>query len=153
MIEFALLLLLSGRLPDGCPDGSTLPGRLLIESGETCPRLQAEAAAEAAKEAAVIGKPLPVAKKQAILKRFNVRLLDGPSAKYIWPVQKSTGTYCGFVNAKNSYGGYTGWRQFWVSFWEWGGIKELEIIDDPRDESTGAAFCDYFDYPGDPLGA
>lgn len=41
-------------------------------------------------------------------------LIDGASARYIWPIQKNDVGYCGWVNAKNTFGAYTGYRIFYV---------------------------------------
>lgn len=42
-------------------------------------------------------------------------MIDGESARYLWPEQRNPVTYCGFINAKNQFGGYVGWRLFWAS--------------------------------------
>lgn len=59
----------------------------------------------------------------AIRREFDSRLLDYPSARFRdvrvtinASVEGERGAYlCGFVNAKNRMGAYTGWQQFMVS--------------------------------------
>lgn len=44
---------------------------------------------------------------------FNEALKDAPAARWrfegVWP----GGFVCGTINAKNSFGAYTGWHRFW----------------------------------------
>lgn len=44
---------------------------------------------------------------------FNEVLKDGNSARWRFEGVWDGGYVCGTVNAKNSYGAYTGWRRFW----------------------------------------
>lgn len=44
------------------------------------------------------------------------KLKDPSSAQWQWYAFKGETTYCGRVNAKNSYGGYTGFSPFYVIF-------------------------------------
>lgn len=60
-------------------------------------------------------RALPEAKKAEVQRLAEVELLDGRSARFIWPKQRDAGAYCGFVNAKNSLGAYTGYKPFYVS--------------------------------------
>lgn len=56
----------------------------------------------------------PTKAEQAEIKRyFDAELLDGPSARWKWPARVSKGSYCGWVNAKNRMGAYTGWKPFY----------------------------------------
>jgi hypothetical protein len=58
--------------------------------------------------------PIPVDMKTTIQAALDRKLLDGASARYAWPSKRAPGSYCGWVNAKNSYGAYTGWNIFLV---------------------------------------
>lgn len=51
--------------------------------------------------------------KSAIMQAADAKLIDGASARYKWPNEDRGGVvYCGWVNAKNRMGGYTGWSPF-----------------------------------------
>jgi hypothetical protein len=51
----------------------------------------------------------------AIVAKVGDKLMDGASARYRWPKEDFEGAlYCGFVNAKNSYGAYIGFRPFMI---------------------------------------
>lgn len=51
--------------------------------------------------------------KADITAKIKATLKDGDSARYIWPTPwPNDGVICGKVNAKNSYGGYTGFKRF-----------------------------------------
>lgn len=63
-----------------------------------------------------IGRLPNPAERTAVTALVHAELKDPSSAQFQWlPIAKS-GIYCGRVNAKNSYGGYTGFRPF-VVFW------------------------------------
>lgn len=54
-------------------------------------------------------RTLAPSEKSVIAKEVGKRLKDPESARFKWPQVVGDGlTYCGFVNAKNSYGGYAG---------------------------------------------
>lgn len=58
--------------------------------------------------------PLTALHKQQISAAVKAKLKDPDSAQFRWPAPKEWGSYCGWVNAKNSYGGYTGFKPFYV---------------------------------------
>jgi len=62
-------------------------------------------------------RDLSDAEKAAISKVVSDRLKDPESARFKW-MKMVVGSinYCGLVNAKNSYGGYTGYTPFDASF-------------------------------------
>lgn len=133
-ILLALLAFEIGRDADGCPDSETSYGRLLIEAGETCPRIDKERKQEAALEAkrqAVVARfttrVVSPALKSAIIRKMNLIAIDGPSVRYLWPSQKHPYVYCGFVNGKNRMGGYTGWITFSAQLNDMGGLEELNV--------------------------
>ena len=63
---------------------------------------------------ALPSKPLTPANKVQIAKAVKDILKDPDSAKFRWPKPQDWGLYCGWVNAKNSYGGYTGFEPFMI---------------------------------------
>ena len=69
--------------------------------------------------ASLFGLLALTAAQQATIKAyFDADLLDGASARWKWPAlsKEKPGIYCGWVNAKNRMGAYTGWQPFYVSF-------------------------------------
>lgn len=53
--------------------------------------------------------------KRDIIAQVKFKLLDGESARWRWPKHvEEFGLYCGFVNAKNHMGAYTGFTPFMV---------------------------------------
>lgn len=73
--------------------------------------------------------PPPPALQAKIKRHFDADLLDGPSARWKWPAMRKSakGLYCGWVNAKNKLGAYTGWKPFYV--FEVNGKVDGEIDD------------------------
>jgi hypothetical protein len=71
-------------------------------------------AASTAQMADTPNAPPSAASRKAIMAAVGDKLLDGESARYRWPNEpvKPHAGYCGFVNAKNSYGAYTGFKPF-----------------------------------------
>lgn len=62
---------------------------------------------------AAFAAPPPPNLQQFIRDQVGLQLLDGSTAQYRWPdYNRDSITYCGFVNAKNAYGGYVGFRPF-----------------------------------------
>ena len=72
---------------------------------------------------ALPSKPLTVAHKKQIAAAVTEKLKDPDSAKFRWPAVQEWGLYCGWVNAKNSYGGYTGFKPFMITGGVGGGPK------------------------------
>jgi hypothetical protein len=57
---------------------------------------------------------LTATEKAIIINNMNLR--DADSARFRWlPFDPSKSHYCGWVNAKNAYGGYTGFQPFEAS--------------------------------------
>jgi hypothetical protein len=52
--------------------------------------------------------------QRIVIKTVKAQLKDPASARFKGVKQTSPGHWCGWVNAKNSYGGYTGFQVF---FW------------------------------------
>lgn len=74
-------------------------------------------------------------------------LIDGESARWRWFPARQTGavvTYCGFVNAKNRMGGYTGFNPVWV-VGSWSGAKfiptTIEFAAGPYLDGLAARQC------------
>lgn len=59
-------------------------------------------------------RPLTDDEKVVIADAVKRRLKDPESAQFKWPEyhEETNKNYCGLVNAKNSYGGYTGFQVF-----------------------------------------
>jgi len=51
--------------------------------------------------------------KAAFIKVIKARLRDPNSAQFSWVPMIRKNVYCGYVNAKNSYGGYVGFVQYY----------------------------------------
>lgn len=89
--------------------------------------------------------PLPVIKSE-IKADLNRRLLDGESARYIWPKRASKNAYCGFVNAKNRLGAYTGYRLFLTMT---DGKGPVKVVVERNDSQIVPLLCKEFGYPVD----
>lgn len=59
-----------------------------------------------------VPKPFTAAEKAEVRAAFADILKDPSSAEIRWLPVSDPMTYCGWVNAKNSYGGYTGYTAF-----------------------------------------
>lgn len=65
-------------------------------------------------------RELTPAEKTAFAKQISMRMKDPDSTKVLWlPVvltERPDGAvnYCGFINGKNSYGGYVGYHRFYA---------------------------------------
>lgn len=86
------------------------------------------------------------ANKRDIIAQVKDKLLDGESARWRWPKHIAEfGLYCGFVNAKNRMGAYTGFTPFMVlggvgggpkSTGHYGVISTMIATDDTSDTDT-----------------
>jgi hypothetical protein len=115
-----------GRCLD--PDDSTPSGARQLGAGMPCLKNNDPPPAPKLKAPS----PLPVGKQAAVKAFFDAQLFDGISARWKWPAQRgSTAVYCGWVNAKNRMGAYTGWSPFYVLF-EGGRVTNGGIVDDGR---------------------
>lgn len=56
----------------------------------------------------VSARELTATEKNIIETSAKQRIKDPDSAKFVWQDYKGGTTYCAHINAKNSYGGYTG---------------------------------------------
>jgi hypothetical protein len=117
------LAVASTGAPHGCldPDDSTPSGIRALDGGETClkPRKGLP------KEPVV---PITPARQAQIKARFDTVLLDGVSARWKWQPQRSRLLYCGWVNAKNRMGAYSGWSPYYVMFEKSGRITSAKIV-------------------------
>lgn len=152
MIELFLSLALQtelGRLADGCPDPDHVFGRVLLEAGESCARLDAEKKAELEAEklrerrvARFQPRLLPPAIRTQIQRKLSIRALDGPALRFIWPTQQHPFVYCGFINGKNRMGAWTGYLTFIAGINDDGTLDEV-LIDEPTR-------CEEYGYNSDP---
>lgn len=91
-------------------------------------------------------RPLTAQEKAAVEKAVKEKLKDPDSAKFKWPdLVNEKGGYCGLVNARNSYGGYSGFTPFMAFILfpkkegEHTGAMVLQMAsDNPDDSMTGA---------------
>lgn len=95
--------------------------RLLDEAIKQEERRELELSAQRRKKCAGMSRrELTGKEKSAIMEAIRFRLKDPESAKFKWMkvvVHKlTTDGYCAIVNAKNSYGGYVGYKPFEVTF-------------------------------------
>lgn len=95
-----------------------------------------------------IPPPLDSKAKALLQVAIKDRLMDGDSAKWRWlPYRSGQSTvtqYCGFVNAKNRMGGYTGFNPFWVTgYWKDGAFVPLtaEFAEGPYLDGLAARMC------------
>jgi hypothetical protein len=95
----------------------------------------------------LLSRDLSAAEKTALAHALSRSLKDPDSAKFQWGpvkyVQNSSSTeYCGILNAKNSYGGYTGYQMYHATF-----------VADPKGQYTSGTLDDimYDNATGDSL--
>lgn len=91
---------------EDCANPLTSRGQAAIADGREKP---CEVASEKVQPRLRASTPI---EKQAVLRYFNAELKDAPSARWQWSGTWADGWICGKVNAKNSFGGYTGWQSF-----------------------------------------
>ncbi|MCG9027337.1 hypothetical protein [Laribacter hongkongensis] len=92
----------------------------------------------------VSARDLTGKEKQVVIKAVKERLKDPDSAKFKFGDYKGDFVYCAQVNAKNSYGGYTGFVPFQVGMLEkTGPIKNVFLfgIGDAAQESAISISC------------
>lgn len=66
---------------------------------------------------AALTAPAFTADHRAVISEAVGKLLADPySAQYEWPEVRNPTLYCGWVNAKNRLGAYTGYQQFMVMY-------------------------------------
>lgn len=119
----AILLLFVSNEPVDCPPRNTLARQEAWYPGKICK----DDVDRAKLEADRIEKlrvpppqtppaPLSAAAKTQIQQKLDLILKDGASARFLWQTRLHADFYCGFVNAKNSMGGYVGWNLFSAHF-------------------------------------
>lgn len=59
---------------------------------------------------------VPMTMQSAVKEAVGRKLADPFSAQYEWQAVKDDALYCGFVNAKNGFGAYTGYQPFMVLY-------------------------------------
>ena len=122
--------------PNGClvPDDSVPANARSLDAGEACrtPR-------PAPMKPATLSISLV---KQALIKaHFDNALLDGTSARWKWQLQRHPQVYCGWVNAKNRLGAYSGWKPYYVMFGKTGKVDKGEIVGEGDSTIMLDAFC------------
>ena len=66
--------------------------------------------------------------KKIIQNKLDTVLIDGQSARHKWVARKNTTAYCGWVNAKNQMGAYTGWKPYYILYAKPTVIDKFEIV-------------------------
>lgn len=94
------------------------------------------------------------AQQTAIKSYFDAQMLDMPSARWKWPAvsEKKPTIYCGWLNAKNRLGAYTGWQPFFVEF-DKSKVKLGRLWEDGAHDIMFEAFCGDagYDYTSPPV--
>lgn len=113
---FVFAILLQATAPVDCaPRGSLerqeawFPGKICKDDVEEQSALKR---AFEQRDAEFPDRPFPLPLQNVIRERLNNDLRDGPSARFKWRPWKIADFYCFEVNAKNAYGGYTGWTEY-----------------------------------------
>lgn len=83
--------------------------------------------------------PITVAEKNAIIAKMEGELRDPASAVYKWPRAKN-GIYCFWLNSKNAYGGYTGFKPVSVFLNAEPG-RPVDVVYLPTDAASAAKTC------------
>lgn len=98
---------------------------------------------------------VPTAQEQASIKNaFEDVLLDAASARFRWPKLASEASYCGWVNAKNAVGAFTGWQQYYLIY-SMSKDNKLVVIgtpilsNDPKMGSVASKMCIRAGYSSD----
>lgn len=79
---------------------------------------------------ALMGSVPPMPVQTAIKTAIGKKLADPYSAQYDWQPIKNETVYCGWVNAKNQFGAYTGYQPFMVLYSITGSGKPLIFSSD-----------------------
>lgn len=88
------------------------------------------------------------ADKAAIRETIKRQLKDPESARFRWVAYTGLDElYCGFVNAKNSYGGYVGFKPFAVMLATNNMGKQVALPFDMDTEERTAQFCRSYSVP------
>lgn len=97
-----------------------------------CMMLLCTSAIAGVKEKPVKESPLVLMAKEAVL----LNLKDADSAKFRNVVELDATSVCGYVNSKNGYGGYAGFRQF---LWRKG--REVKMAEGEKSELWWEYIC------------
>jgi hypothetical protein len=114
-------------LTAGCAQTQTIRNYQLT-SAERTDQERREAAAARLED--IKAASLPKDYRAKIDSRFASILKDPDSRKIIYEDPKFGSLVCGLVNAKNSYGGYTGNKIFISYFSKLGALDKLQILPD-----------------------
>jgi hypothetical protein len=95
--------------------GAILP--LAVSPSTAVPVMAADATSPDPLPAVNAASPYPLTErnKADIIRQLKDKLGHGETALWRWPLhQRKYGLYCGWVNAQNYFGDYTGWKPFVV---------------------------------------
>lgn len=85
------------------------------------------------------GHPISVSEKKAIVAKMEGELRDPASAIYKWPRARN-GIYCFWLNSKNAFGGFTGFKPVSVFLNAEPG-RPVDVVYLPTDDVTAAKTC------------
>lgn len=99
-----------------CLSEDSRRGRLLIPRGlaVSCEQLaeQKKLQADRERKSKLPPRAITQAEKKRVMAYYNMRLKDAPSARWKWGKVVYGSIACVLINAKNSFGGYTGWSPY-----------------------------------------
>lgn len=77
----------------------------------------------------------------AIKESVGKQLADPFSAQYDWQPVKDDMLYCGWVNAKNSFGAYTGYQPFMVLYFTGNKSGKAKVVDASMTPTVVSKMC------------
>ncbi len=130
----------------GCadPNDQIMAGQMELEDGVACRRPRT-----ITRERAASGGPLSAARQQSIRRTMDALLVDGPGSRWLWVPQSGRGDlYCGWTNARNRMGGYTGWQMFVVIFEGNRStvVSSAALLDPEEDNEDSLRLCRIYGY-------
>lgn len=91
-------------------------------------------------------RDLAPSERELLQQELFKQLKDPDSAKVRWPAFQGGTAYCGFFNAKNSYGGYVGYQAFMASVKKTDGV--ITTVTNVLIHRAAADVCASIGYPG-----
>jgi hypothetical protein len=127
-----VLLLIGVWFLQACSMGPTEADFAAARQRDAQIRAQEMQATRAHLQAKIRATSLPANYQQVIDAYFVTTLKDPDSRRIVYGSNPYGSLVCGTVNARNSFGGYTGQQPFYAYFTAWGEVAEL-VIYPPRE--------------------
>lgn len=92
-----------------------------------------------------------VAERTIIKKQFENILNDERTARFKWTKVINQNSYCAYVNAKNSFGAYTGWERYFISTtvdFDTGVLKSAGVPVITSNDRDASLACSIYGYTG-----